>query len=100
VLDLRVVKALANEKRLHVLDWLRDPEQHFPPQTDGDLLRDGVCSQFIARKLGVSEPTCAAHLKVLSEAGLIRGTKIRQWVFYRRVEDQIARTKEMLGGDW
>ncbi len=45
-----LVKALANANRLLVLDWLRDPEAHFPPQRDGDLVRDGVCALFIARQ--------------------------------------------------
>jgi ArsR family transcriptional regulator len=100
VLDVEVIKALANEKRLLVLEWLRDPVAHFPPQRDGDLVDDGVCSLFIAEKLGVSQPTCGEHLKVLSRAGLIRGTKIKQWVFYRRDEERIAEVKGWLSGEW
>ena len=100
MLDVDLVKALANEKRLLILGWLRDPEAHFPPQRDGDLVRDGVCSLLIAEKLQVSQPTCGEHLKVLSRAGLIKGKKIKQWVFYRRAEDQIAAAKEQLGRDW
>jgi DNA-binding transcriptional ArsR family regulator len=99
-LDVELVKALANEKRLLILDWLRDPRAHFPAQRDGDLVRDGVCSQFIADKLGVSQPTCGEHLKVLSRAGLIHGTKIKQWVFYRRDEARIAAAKELLSRGW
>jgi DNA-binding transcriptional ArsR family regulator len=99
-LDVELVKALASDKRLLILEWLRDPEAHFPPQRDGDLVRDGVCSLFIADKLGVSQPTCGEHLKILSRAGLIRGRKIKQWVFYRRDEARIAAVKELLSGDW
>ncbi|MEU5860853.1 MULTISPECIES: winged helix-turn-helix domain-containing protein [unclassified Nonomuraea] len=99
-MDVDLVKALASDKRLLILEWLRDPERHFRPQRDGDLVRDGVCSLFIAEKLGVSQPTCGEHLKVLAKAGLIRGTKIRQWVFYQRDEDRIAKVKEMLSSDW
>jgi DNA-binding transcriptional ArsR family regulator len=99
-LDVELVKALASDKRLLILEWLRDPEAHFPAQRDGDLVRDGVCSLFIADKLGVSQPTCGEHLRVLSRAGLIRGTKIRQWVFYQRDEARIAAAKELLSGDW
>lgn len=100
MLDAELLKALANEKRLLVLGWLRDPEAHFPPQRDGDLVRDGVCSLLIAEKLGVSQPTCGEHLKVLSRAGLIRGKKIKQWVFYQRDEQRIAEAKGLLGSDW
>ncbi|MCP9950665.1 MULTISPECIES: ArsR/SmtB family transcription factor [Actinomadura] len=100
MLDVELVKALANDKRLLILEWLRDPERHFPPQRDGDLVRDGVCSLFIAQKLGVSQPTCGEHLRVLSRAGLVHGTKIKQWVFYRRDEDRIAEAKEALSSEW
>ncbi|TMR08503.1 winged helix-turn-helix transcriptional regulator [Nonomuraea zeae] len=99
-MDVDLVKALANDKRLLVLDWLRDPERHFPPQRDGDLVQDGVCSLFIAEKLGVSQPTCGEHLKVLVKARLIKGRKIKQWVFYQRDEGRIAEAKELLSGDW
>jgi ArsR family transcriptional regulator len=98
--DVDLVKALASDKRLLILEWLRDPEQHFRPQRDGDLVRDGVCSLFIAEKLGVSQPTCGEHLKVLVKAGLIRGRRIKQWVFYQRDEGRIAEAKEMLSSDW
>ena len=100
VLDVDVIKALASDKRLQILEWLRDPAAHFPPQVDGDIQRDGVCSLHIADKLGVSQPTCGEHMKVLSRAGLVRGVRIKQWVFYRRVEDRIAAVKAQLGGDW
>jgi ArsR family transcriptional regulator len=100
VLDVDLLRALANDKRLLVLEWLRDPVAHFPPQRDGDLVRDGVCGQFIADKLGVTQPTCGEHLRVLSHAGLIRGKKIKQWVFYQRDEERIAQARALLGSDW
>lgn len=100
MLDADLLKALANDKRLLILEWLREPAANFPPQRDGDLVRDGVCSLFIAEKLGVSQPTCGEHLKVLRRAGLIRGTKFRQWVFYRRDEARIRQARRSLGGDW
>jgi DNA-binding transcriptional ArsR family regulator len=100
VVDVVLLKALANDKRLLVLDWLRDPEAHFPPQRDGDLVQDGVCSLLIAEKLGVSQPTCGEHLRLLSEAGLLRSKKLKQWVFYQRDEARIAQVKEMLHSDW
>jgi DNA-binding transcriptional ArsR family regulator len=98
--ELEVVRALASDKRLLILDWLRDPVSHFPPQVDGDRVKDGVCSIYIAQKLGVSQPTAGEHLKALSQAGLIRGIKIKQWVFYRREEKRIREVKRALGGSW
>ncbi len=55
---------------------------------------------FTADKFGVCQPTCGEHLKVLSRAGLIRGTKSRQWVFYQRDKDRIAEARELLSGGW
>ena len=100
VLDVGLIKALGSERRLQVLEWLRDPVANFPPQRDGDLVKDGVCALFIAEKLGISAPTCGEHLRLLSQAGLIRGKKIKQWVFDPRDEDRIVQAKETLAGDW
>ncbi|HEY7182673.1 MAG TPA: transcriptional regulator, partial [Blastocatellia bacterium] len=61
----KAIRALANGRRLQILEWLKDPEAHFPPQVDGDLVKDGVCLVFIAEKLGVSQPTATEHMKVL-----------------------------------
>ena len=85
-----LLRALASDKRLQVLDWLKDPRAHFPAQRDGDLVEDGVCGLFIARKLGLSQPTVHAHLKLLVQAGLLREKRVRQWTFYRRDEAAIA----------
>ena len=87
------LRALASEKRLQILSWLKDPTAHFRPQTDGDLVTDGVCGQLIAEKLGVSQPTASEHLRVLTDAGFLAGKKIKQWVFYRRQEKAIAAFK-------
>lgn len=89
-----IFRALANENRLLILNWLKHPTQHFPPQKDGDLLKDGVCGLLIARKLKVSHPTASEHLKILSQAGLLRGKRIKQWTFYQRNETQISALKD------
>ena len=90
------LRALANGRRLQILDWLKDPRAHFRPQVDGDLVDDGVCTLLIAEKLGVSQPTVSEHLKLLSQAGLIRGKRIKQWVFYKRDEVRIRAVKKAL----
>jgi ArsR family transcriptional regulator len=100
VLPLEVLRALTSERRQQILEWLKDPVKHFPPQVDGDLVRDGVCSLYIAKKLGVSQPTAAEHLKVLERAGLIQGKRIKQWVFYRRQQRRIDEVKHAFQRDW
>ena len=92
----RALRALANERRWRVLDWLKDPRRHFPPQVDGDLVKDGVCSVFIARKLRITQPSASEHLNLLADAGLIRGKKIKQWTFYKRNEKALERVKKIL----
>ncbi len=89
----RALRALANDRRLQILEWLKNPRAHFPPQVDGDLVKDGVCGAFIAEKLGVSQPTASEHLKVLTQAGLLRAKRIKQWTFYQRDEARIDATK-------
>jgi DNA-binding transcriptional ArsR family regulator len=90
------LRALSNERRLLILNWLRHPARHFPAQVDGDLLADGVCGLSIARKLHVSQPTASEHLKVLMQAGLIRGKRIKQWTFYQRDESRIRKIKKLI----
>jgi ArsR family transcriptional regulator len=90
----KAIRALANGRRLQILEWLKDPEAHFPPQVDGDLVKDGVCLLFIAEKLGVSQPTATEHMKVLSHAGFVRSTRIKQWTFYKRDETRIREIKK------
>jgi ArsR family transcriptional regulator len=90
------LRALANDRRRQILAWLRDPRSHFPPQTDGDLVEDGVCGALIARKLGVSQPTVSEHMKVLAHAGLVRSKRIKQWTFYRRDDARIAAIKQAI----
>ncbi len=87
---VKILNALANAKRLQVLDWLKDPVRHFPPQVAGDLVKDGVCSVFIADKLGITPPTVSRHLNLLAEAGLVRPKRIKQWTFYSRNDEAIA----------
>ena len=100
MLSVDTVKALANERRLQILHWLKQPRSHFPPQVDGDLVKDGVCGVFIAQKLGVSQPTVSEHLKILSRAGLVRAKRIKQWTFYKRDEKRIAAAKRAFRSAW
>jgi DNA-binding transcriptional ArsR family regulator len=90
------LKALANDRRLQILEWLKDPTAHFRPQVDGDLVKDGVCGLLITEKLGVSQPTASEHLRVLTDAGFLTGKRIKQWIFYQRAEKEIVAFKVLL----
>ncbi|HEX5181726.1 MAG TPA: helix-turn-helix domain-containing protein [Allosphingosinicella sp.] len=97
--EIDALKALANERRLTILNWLKDPRAHFREQVDGDLVEDGVCALLIAEKLEVSQPTLSEHMRVLVQAGLVTPKKIRQWTFYRRDEARIAALKAELASE-
>src|ERR1700735_90026 len=90
------LRALANERRLQVLDWLKDPRAHFREQVDGDLVEDGVCGLLIAEKLGVSQPTVTEHMKLLTEIGAVRARRIKQWTFYTRDDERIFAIKSAI----
>jgi len=91
-----VIKALANERRLMILNWLKNPRAHFRSQVDGDLVKDGVCALLLAEKLGITQATLSEHMRVLVQAGLVRPKRIKQWTFYRRNEDRIRAVKAEL----
>jgi ArsR family transcriptional regulator len=90
------IRALANERRLQILEWLKDPRAHFRRQVDGDLVKDGVCGLLIAEKLGISQPTVSEHLRVLAQAGMVQSRRIKQWTFYRRDEARIRAVKKAI----
>jgi DNA-binding transcriptional ArsR family regulator len=96
---LGIFQALANVRRLQILEWLKDPKANFRPQIDGDLVADGVCAVLIAEKLGISQPTLSEHMRVLCQAKLVQAKKIKQWTFYKRDERLIKKfTKFMASG--
>ncbi|GAB1583128.1 ArsR/SmtB family transcription factor [Phyllobacterium phragmitis] len=88
--EVDLIKALANERRLAILRWLKEPQAHFPPQIDGDLVEDGVCAVLIAEKLGISQATLSEHMRILVHAGLVRPKRIKQWIFYKRDDERMA----------
>ncbi len=93
------LKAIASERRLQILEWLKDPVAHFPPQEHGDPDEHGACNQYIVDKLGVSQPAGSRHLKVLVDADLIIATPIKGWVYYRRNEQAITNLTSHLAND-
>jgi DNA-binding transcriptional ArsR family regulator len=95
-----VIKALANDRRLTILDWLKDPRSHFADQVDGDLVADGVCALLLAEKLGITQATLSEHMRVLVQAELVVPKRIKQWTFYRRDEARIRAVKADLLAGW
>lgn len=66
-----VFKALSNETRLNILQWLKEPEKHFPKQ--GAHLpkevsyKGGVCVGDIQEKAKVSQSTVSSYLNMMQK---------------------------------
>ena len=89
-----IIKALANPVRRDILQWLKEPEKHFPTQEHP--LDAGVCAgQF--ERCGLSQSTMSTHLAVLQRADLVTTRRLGQWIFYKRNEDTIAAFLRELG---
>jgi DNA-binding transcriptional ArsR family regulator len=84
------LRALDNDRRLQIFEWLKTPTAHFGPQVDGDLEKDGVCGASIAEKAGISQPTLSEHMRVLVTSGLVSSKRVKQWTFYKRDAKMIA----------
>ncbi len=93
---LKTIKAVSSPVRLEILSLLKDPVANFPPQTDGDLIRDGVCADFIRDKLGIAAATASRHLTLLTDADLLIATRRKNWTFYRRDESAVQRFTQLL----
>jgi DNA-binding transcriptional ArsR family regulator len=96
---LKTIKAVASPVRLEILSQLKDPTANFPPQTDGDLVSDGVCADFIRDKLGIAPATASRHLTLLTEADLLIATRKKGWTFYRRDESALGRFTDDLASE-
>ncbi|WP_208281442.1 ArsR/SmtB family transcription factor [Massilia oculi] len=80
-------KALANPVRRQILQWLKEPQQHFSEQEHP--LEIGVCCKLIDQKTGLSQSTVSAHLATLQRAGLVNTRRVGQWIFLQRNEEAI-----------
>src|SRR5215470_9962628 len=94
--ELDILKAMANEKRLQILHWLKEPEKHFPPHQEVSGFDQGVCVKFIQEKLGLSQAATSQYLTILQKSGLIIATRIGKWTYYRRNDEALARFIEQL----
>jgi DNA-binding transcriptional ArsR family regulator len=88
-------KALANETRLRILEWLKDPKSNFPGR-EGDTAELGVCVGLIQQKAGTSASTMSVHLAILQRAGFLHATRRGQWTYYRRDDARIRAFTEQL----
>ncbi|MEM1757363.1 MAG: metalloregulator ArsR/SmtB family transcription factor [Candidatus Bathyarchaeia archaeon] len=72
----RIFRALADSNRIRILKLLEVREMC-------------VCEIMIALEL--TQPTASHHLKILEDAGLIKGRKEGKWVFYKITRPEILK---------
>lgn len=90
-----VFKVLANETRLQILHWLKEPHRHFPE--DGvESCHYGVCVGLIQKKSGLAQSTISHYLAMLEEAGLVIATRHGQWTHYRRNDQALKALAEYI----
>ncbi len=90
--NIEIYKALANETRLQILEWLKDPKKHFPASANVEI--DGVCCGYIQKKSGLSQSTISHYLAILQRAGLITARRCGQWTYYKRNEKTFRQLSE------
>jgi len=56
-----------------------------------------ICGCELTEPLGRSQPTVSHHLKVLAEAGLVRGERRGRWVWYSVVAGRLDELRGVLG---
>lgn len=99
--EIDIFKALANETRLHILKWLKEPEKHFPPQgihiPEGEHFENCACVGAICDKAGISQSTVSSYLDMLQRANLLESKRFGKWTYYRRNEETIQQLAEFIG---
>jgi DNA-binding transcriptional ArsR family regulator len=85
---ITVLKALANEKRLKIFQWLKEPKKNFT-SSHCDVEKEGVCVGLIEEKIGLSQSTVSQYLMLLQQAGLVTTERKGQWTYCKRNEKTI-----------
>ncbi|MGD2150188.1 MAG: metalloregulator ArsR/SmtB family transcription factor [Desulfobacterales bacterium] len=73
---VKLLKALADEKRLRILRILAN---------------NNLCVGALAKHLGISKPAVSQHLQKLRKAGLVKGEKRGYWTHYMVDRQTLAR---------
>ena len=65
--DVKMIKALADENRLAILELLQDGEK---------------CACVILEQLNITQPTLSHHMKILCDSGIVVSRKEGKWMHY------------------
>ena len=80
--DVKLIKALADENRLAILELLQDGQK---------------CACVILEELKITQPTLSHHMKILCDSGIVDSCKDGKWMHYslslegsRKLQEVIA----------
>lgn len=93
---VEVSKVLSNKTRVDILDWLKSPEENFPPHKELGHFNYGVCGQFIQGKCGLSQSTISHYLSIMIQAELLIATRIGKWTYYQRNEEKLEEYRSII----
>ncbi|RJX40489.1 ArsR family transcriptional regulator [Paenibacillus pinisoli] len=97
---VEVFKVLGNETRLDMLEWLKEPLEHFDKPTahlsKNISEKGGVCVGDIQERAGLSQSTTSHYLSMLERIGLLESERHGKWTYYRRNEKNITELTERL----
>ena len=65
--DAKIFKALSDEKRLHILELLKQGE---------------MCACELINSLVIAQSALSYHMKILCESGLVTGRQEGKWTYY------------------
>ena len=76
----RILHAIADPTRRKILHALKE---RGACSIDKDV---GLCASDIEARVHLAQPTISHHMSILIKARLVEGTKLGQWMWYRRNE--------------
>ncbi len=79
--DVKMIKALADENRLAILELLQDGEK---------------CGCVILEQLNVTQPTLSHHMKILCDSGLVDSRKDGKWMHYSLSLEGSQKLRQMI----
>lgn len=91
IMNLRLMKALANGNRLMVLEYLNRPHLYFTEEELADIHRRGLTNKDLTGKLRITQESTSLHMKWLVETGLINARRDGKFCYYTRNEQGIEK---------
>lgn len=79
--DAKIFKALCDDKRLYILELLKDGEK---------------CACALIEKMNIGQSALSYHMKILCESGIVISRQDGKWTHYRLSEAGIKKAQNRL----